>query len=142
MRRVFSVMHCHIYLFYVHTLLSLSGNSGRLTRVRLQQPQEQRYPVLTQAGFEPPVFGSRLSPTLYQLSHPVTLSRASTRDPKNRGLNTRPELTKNVFFASQKCCADSLSVCQSPVCIRTHENEHVRLLRPYAQHTPLKDPVV
>ena len=27
-------------------LLSLSGNSGRLTWVRLQQPQEQRNPVL------------------------------------------------------------------------------------------------
>ena len=30
-------------MFFLYTLLSLSGNSGRL---RLQQPQEQRYPVL------------------------------------------------------------------------------------------------
>ena len=33
-------------LGFLNTLLSLSGNLGRLTRVRLQQPQEQRYPVL------------------------------------------------------------------------------------------------
>ena len=32
--------------FLLHTLLSLSGNSGRLTWVRLQQPREQRYPAL------------------------------------------------------------------------------------------------
>ena len=30
----------------LYTLLSVSGKSGRLTWVRLQQPQEQRYPVL------------------------------------------------------------------------------------------------
>ena len=35
-----------LLLFLLYTLLSLSGNSGRLTWVRLQQPQEQRYPVL------------------------------------------------------------------------------------------------
>ena len=33
-------------IFFLYTLLSLSGNLGRLTRVRLQQPQEQRYTVL------------------------------------------------------------------------------------------------
>ena len=32
--------------FVIYTLLSLSGNSGRLTWVRLQQQQERRYPVL------------------------------------------------------------------------------------------------
>ena len=31
-----------VFYFYVLN----SGNSGRLTRVRLQQPQERRYPVL------------------------------------------------------------------------------------------------
>ena len=36
---------CRGYVI-VYTLLSLWRNSGRLTRVRLQQPQEQRYPVL------------------------------------------------------------------------------------------------
>ena len=35
-----------LFFCFLHTLLPLSGNSGRLTRVRLQQPQEQRYPVL------------------------------------------------------------------------------------------------
>ena len=35
------------YLYYIlYTLLSLSGNWGRLTWVRLQQPQEQHNPVL------------------------------------------------------------------------------------------------
>ena len=34
-------------VLYIYTLLYLSGNSGRLiTRVRIQKPQEQRYPVL------------------------------------------------------------------------------------------------
>ena len=32
--------------FFLYTLLSLSENSGCLTSVRLQQPQEQRYPIL------------------------------------------------------------------------------------------------
>ena len=43
--RYFSCLTC-VLLFLYYTLLSLSGNFGRLTRVRLQQPQEQRYPVL------------------------------------------------------------------------------------------------
>ena len=34
----------------------------------------------------------------------------------------------NDFFPSQRC-ADSLSVCPSPVCIRTHKNDHVRTLK-------------
>ena len=38
---------CSIYRWgFVFTVLSLMGNSGRLTRIRLQQPQEQCYPVL------------------------------------------------------------------------------------------------
>ena len=32
-------------------------------------------------------------------------------------------------FPCQKCCADSLSVCPTPVCIRTHTNDHVRTLQ-------------
>ena len=32
-------------------------------------------------------------------------------------------------FPSQKCCADSLLVCPTPVCIRIHENDHVRTLK-------------
>ena len=34
------------FFLIVYTLLPLSGNLGRLTWVRLQQPQEQHYPVL------------------------------------------------------------------------------------------------
>ena len=35
-------------IFFFYTLhLFLAGNSGRLTWIRLQQPQEQRYPLLT-----------------------------------------------------------------------------------------------
>ena len=29
-------------------------------------------------------------------------------------------------FSSEKYCVDSLSVCPTPVCIRTHENDHMR----------------
>ena len=32
-------------------------------------------------------------------------------------------------FPSQKRCADSLSVYPTPVCIRTHKNDHVRTLK-------------
>ena len=28
------------------------------------------------------------------------------------------------FFLSQKCCADSLPVCPTPVCLRTHNYNH------------------
>ena len=35
-------------------------------------------------------------------------------------------------FPGQKCCADSLSVCPTPVCVHTHTNDHVRTLKiPY-----------
>ena len=33
--------------FFLASHLSLAGNSGRLARVKLQQPQEHRYPFLT-----------------------------------------------------------------------------------------------
>ena len=36
-----------IFIFILTFYLSLAGNSGRLTWVRLQQPHEQRYPFLT-----------------------------------------------------------------------------------------------
>ena len=32
-------------------------------------------------------------------------------------------------FPSQKCCADSLSVCPTPVCIHTHMNDQLRTLK-------------
>ena len=42
----------YVVVVFLDTLLSLSGNSGYPTQVRLQQPQEQRYPVLQMhAGF-------------------------------------------------------------------------------------------
>ena len=36
-----------IIIFFLALHLSLAGNLGHLTWVRLQQPQEQRYPFLT-----------------------------------------------------------------------------------------------
>ena len=54
-----------------------------------------------------------------------------TRDPNTRG--SKPLLgaqEKSVKICpSQKCCADSLSVCPAPVCIRTHKNDHVRTIK-------------
>ena len=38
-------MECY-FIDYYTLYYPFSGNSGRLTWVRLQQPQEQRYPVL------------------------------------------------------------------------------------------------
>ena len=40
---------------------------------------------------------------------------------------------KYELFRVKKCCADSVSVCPTPVCIRTHKNDHARTL---------KDPVI
>ena len=31
---------------------------------------------------------------------------------------------ESLFSPSRKCCADSLSVCPSLVCIRTHKDDH------------------
>ena len=46
-----SNIHTHFVLFFcLYTLLSLSGYSGCLSWVRLQQLQEQRYPVLQLAS--------------------------------------------------------------------------------------------
>ena len=50
-----------------------------------------------------------------------------TRDPKIRGSN--PSRSTRKSFPESKCCADSLSVCPTPVCLRTHKNDHVRTLK-------------
>ena len=55
-----------------------------------------------------------------------------TRLPKTPGSDPNPhqEHKKNVWiFPSQKCCAGSLSMCPTPVCKRTHNNDHVRTLK-------------
>ena len=48
--QIYNKKHVLFIIFYYFSLLcilkSLSGNSSRVTWVRLQQPQEQRYPVL------------------------------------------------------------------------------------------------
>ena len=36
---------------------------------------------------------------------------------------------KRVSFSKSKCCADSLSVYPTPVCICMHKNDHVRTLK-------------
>ena len=48
------------------------------------------------------------------------LVEGRTRDPKDRGLN--PVRKTLSIFPSQKCCADSLSVCPIP-CVYTHAQE-------------------
>ena len=64
-----------------------------------------------------------------------SIGRASDSRPKDPRFECRQEHKKNVTsFPSQKCCADSLSVCPMPVRIRMHKNDHVR--------TYVKDPVV
>ena len=57
------------------------------------------------------------------------MGRASTRDPKTRGSNP-VQRTRQICdtFSESKCCAD-LSECPTPVCIRTHKNDHVRILK-------------
>ena len=42
-----------------------------------------------------------------------------TRDPKTEGFEPR---------LRQKC-VDSLSVCPTPVCMRTHKNDHIHTLK-------------
>ena len=44
---LFSFFFFFVFSSFFALHLSLVGNSGRLTWVRLQQPQEQRYPFLT-----------------------------------------------------------------------------------------------
>ena len=60
-----------------------------------------------------------------------SIGRASDSISKDPTFEPPQEHKKNnvEFFPSQKCCADSLSVCPTPVCvgdIRTHKNDHVR----------------
>ena len=44
-----------------------------------------------------------------------------TPDPKTRGSNpTGSTRTICESFSESNCCADSLSVCPTPVCIHTH----------------------
>ena len=50
-----------------------------------------------------------------------SIRRASTRDPKTRGPNpVRSTRTICESFSESKCCADSLLMCPTPVCINTH----------------------
>ena len=37
--------------------------------------------------------------------------------------------TRKMWVFSSQTCADSLSVCPTPMCIRTHNNDHVRTLK-------------
>ena len=48
---------------------------------------------------------------------------------KVEGLNPIRGTRKTSSFLSQKGCADSLSLCPTPVCICTHTNDHVRTLK-------------
>ena len=52
-----------------------------------------------------------------------------TWDLKIEGSNPVRSTRKTSFFPSQKGCADSLSVCPTYVCIRTHTENHVRTLK-------------
>ena len=56
-----------------------------------------------------------------------------TGDPKVEGLNPVRSTRKTLRFSSQKGCVDSLSLCPTPVCMRTHTKDHVCYV---------KDPVV
>ena len=50
-----------------------------------------------------------------------------TGDSNVKGFESHQE-HKKIVFPSQKGCADSLSVCPTPVCIRTHTKDHVRTI--------------
>ena len=51
------------------------------------------------------------------------------QDPKTRGSNPVRSKKKKIVRVcpNKKCCADSLSMCPTPVCIRT--NDYVRTLK-------------
>ena len=56
-----------------------------------------------------------------------SIGRASDSRIKGPRFESRQEHKKNVlYFPSQKCCADSLSVCLSSVCIREWSRTHVK----------------
>ena len=50
-------------------------------------------------------------------------------DPKDRGSNPGRSTRIIRVFPSQNMCADSLSVCPTPVCIRTHKNDDVSTIK-------------
>ena len=55
------------------------------------------------------------------------LGECRIRDPKIGGSNPACVRSTRKKFVSQKCCADSLPMCPTPVCTRTHKNNHVGL---------------
>ena len=76
----------------------------------------------------------RLSAHLYTGGRGGSVSRASAS--RSNGFHDtrfkpRQEQHKKKLWVvpSQKCCADSLSVCPTPVCICTYKNDHVRTLK-------------
>ena len=93
---------------FVYTLLSLSGNLGRLTRVSLQQLQEQRYAVLqVHAGSfhvfvihptlrNPP--NSDMDYRIFKRAYVIILMRACT----HRGLGTHRQRVSTNISDSEK----------------------------------------
>ena len=50
----------------------------------------------------------------------------------------KPRLEHKNKFVSESCCADSLSVCPTPVCIHLHKNGHVHTLQPMSEFGGLR----
>ena len=88
-------------LYLLYTFLSLSGNSGCLTWVRLQQPQEQRYPVLQvhDGSFIVSVIHRTLTWTTGSLTCVCDLSCAFVY---TRGLGTTPTTCQHSMYDSEK----------------------------------------
>ena len=58
------------------------------------------------------------------------LVKHRTQDPKTRGSNPVRSTRKICqSFSESKCCADSLLVCPTPMCICTHKNDHIHMLK-------------
>ena len=85
-----------LYTLIIIIILSLSGNSGSLTWVRLQQPQEQRYPVLQVYA------GSFRVSVIHRTPTWTTGSLTCVRDHSHtcvytRGLGTQTACHHNIF---------------------------------------------
>ena len=102
-------------VFFKYTLLSPSGNSGRLTRVRLQQPQEQPYPVIDMHA------GSRFRVSvIHRTLTWTTESLTCVRDHSyacvyTRGLGTPTASQHNIFDSGKtltnfSCAADARGI--------------------------------
>ena len=116
---------------YLHRVVSVTGFLPKVMMVAGCLPR-----VVMVTGFLPKVvmvtgylpWASALHSEWSDRVAQLLERRIKIRSPEVRTPSGAQQKIVRVFMI-QKYCADSLPVCLTPVCMRTHKNAHVRTLK-------------